>query len=257
MPAFIWVRVSVVWTTSETPDYLRSMTCHTVGSQLLVIGGLAPGREREERIPCNKRLVNVLDLNNPNGWASSYSANPPAYKQPEVVRKAAAGIAEPRAQSGWAHPRLKQLFDEAAAATSPTDSSIPNPTRTAAATSSSSPPAAGWSKGQIAGVIVGVVIGTAIIVGGAVILFMRRRRFQQALASTEPSEGSQEGRPELRAELSTHPPVIGSPVSAQHQTPEPETPQNPPPQEISSAPINNRGPPPPIPPNRPDSTVNT
>jgi hypothetical protein len=43
------------------------MTCHAVGSQLLVIGGLAPGREKEESIPCNKRLVNVLDMNNPSG----------------------------------------------------------------------------------------------------------------------------------------------------------------------------------------------
>jgi hypothetical protein len=43
------------------------MTCHTIGSQMLIIGGLALGREVEERITCNKRLVNILDMNNPNG----------------------------------------------------------------------------------------------------------------------------------------------------------------------------------------------
>ncbi|KAF8542964.1 hypothetical protein BDD12DRAFT_304130 [Trichophaea hybrida] len=172
-------------------------------------------------------------------------------------------MTEPRTQFGWAHPRI-QRFEEAAT-TSQIDTTIPTHTinTTATATATTIPPshsAPGWSIGQIAGVIVGTIIGTAIVVGGVVILFMRLRRSGQILASTEPSEGSPDGRPELRTELPTQPPIIGSPVSAQHQTPEPETPQDPPPPQafgISSAPINDRGPPPPIPPNRPNSTINT
>lgn len=59
-----WVRIKIP-PVSETGGYLRSMTCHPIGNQLLIIGGHAPGHEVDARITCNRRMLNIVDMNNP------------------------------------------------------------------------------------------------------------------------------------------------------------------------------------------------
>ena len=50
--------------------YLRGHTCHAVGNQLLLLGGGSPGKGVDPLMSCNPRLLNIIDMNNPQGVGS-------------------------------------------------------------------------------------------------------------------------------------------------------------------------------------------
>ncbi|KAI5796568.1 hypothetical protein EDC01DRAFT_629368 [Geopyxis carbonaria] len=149
MPAFVWVSITI----PKDDIRLRSMTCHVVGSQLLVLGGGQPGFEVNQEAPCNDFFINVLDMNN-GGWRNKFSADSGKYKQPTEIRAYAANATEPKSADGWSSDRIRELFQA-----STKDCKRPTP----AASQESSSPKQSWGAGRIAGVTIGCVAGVLLL----------------------------------------------------------------------------------------------
>jgi len=139
MPSFTWTRVEIPMTSLVN---IRSMNCHAVGGQLLVVGGFPPGNFLEPNTTCDREMIKVLNLNGPS-WESTYNPNS-KYRAPEAVRNTTTLANLPVL---WASDSVRIAFTP--------------------------PPKGGPSPSEIAGIVVGAVVGLGVLVF-AIWLCLRR-----------------------------------------------------------------------------------
>ncbi|KAK7541185.1 uncharacterized protein J3D65DRAFT_617748 [Phyllosticta citribraziliensis] len=182
LPAFEWIKHDY------TPEAARlAHSCEAVGgSQILLIGGLAGSTDDATYTgqfgvrDTNDQGLGIFNMTS-LVWEDKYTANPPAYRQADVVAEAyASGSAND--SISWNNDNIKSIFSHknftiTSSGGSSSSSSSPSATSTAASKSSS------LSGGAIAGIVVGCVAGVAIVGGLLAFCCLRRRRRQASAAA--------------------------------------------------------------------------
>ncbi|KAK8163865.1 hypothetical protein IWX90DRAFT_487181 [Phyllosticta citrichinensis] len=182
LPAFEWIKHDY------TPEAARvAHSCEAVGgSQILLIDGLAGSADDATYTgqfgvrDTNDQGLGIFNMTS-LAWEDKYTANPPAYRQADVVAEAyASGGAND--SISWNNDNIKSIFSHknftiTSSGGSSSSSSSASATSTAASKSSS------LSGGAIAGIVVGCVAGVAIVAGLLAFCCLRRRRRQASAAA--------------------------------------------------------------------------
>ncbi|KAI9845417.1 MAG: hypothetical protein M1837_004895 [Sclerophora amabilis] len=124
LPAFHWTKINYP---AQFPRY--GHTCHTVGTQMLVVGGLDPTQSNRAMVWKSKdnfgQGFGVLDLST-QAWTNAYNEKSGTYQIAETIQEYYRN--NPRFPSTWAHPKLAELMGSSTPR--PSVSPTPSPSST-------------------------------------------------------------------------------------------------------------------------------
>ena len=162
MPSFTWTQVNTAYPQN---NLIRSHTCHTVGGQLIIVGGYPTGIEVESNVTCDPDYIKVLAISEEDTvWTSSYRRNS-TYRQPLSIQRLIDGSAAPK--DGFVSDQLRLDFE--------TVQTTQCPEGPQCSTKSGGPPTR---------IIIGSSVGggiAVILLIGAVFFCVRRRRRREEL----------------------------------------------------------------------------
>ncbi|KAK7520614.1 hypothetical protein IWZ03DRAFT_142747 [Phyllosticta citriasiana] len=188
LPAFEWIKHDY------TPEAARlAHSCEAVGgSQILLIGGLAGSAVDATYTgqfgvrDTNDQGLGIFNMTSLE-WEDKYTANPPAYRQADVVTEAyASGGANDTIS--WSNDNIKSIFSNKNFTITSSGSGGSGSSGSSNGASSSS----SLSGGAIAGVVVGCVVGVAIVAGLLAFCCLRRRRRQSAAGAAAAAQQQQQ-----------------------------------------------------------------
>jgi hypothetical protein len=217
LPAFTWFKANYTPSTSR-----QSHTCHVVGNrQLLAIGGADPVVQEYYALAAKnstdpwKQGLGVFDMTEMK-WTEGFDARADAYGSPDVVRQWYRD--NPRYPRQWDSLDLGKLFGDKTASINATNTNNPNTPSPTNPKIQPSPPInhpstpdpqktppvhnskSKANSGVIAGAVIAVIIGIALICTLVVILCIRRKR-QRNEKVKKTTEKAMELESTSRAEL--------------------------------------------------------
>ncbi|KAK1700910.1 hypothetical protein BDP55DRAFT_2973 [Colletotrichum godetiae] len=182
LPTFTWILVHT------RADGMYGHTCHAVGENLLIVGGMQTKTDGGNVNTCAEHMpVEIFSLASQNytGRYDTQAAKRLAPVPSQVVAAVggtSSGGASQRATRAWSDVYLQYIFDSSLRrpAYTPEYTLVVEPSSTATPSSSASPTpqpdSGGPSKGAIAGGVVGGVAAIALVGLGAFFLLRRRKR---------------------------------------------------------------------------------
>ncbi|TDZ32659.1 Kelch repeat-containing protein [Colletotrichum spinosum] len=215
LPTFQWVLVH-----ARQDGGMYGHTCHAVGENLLLVGGMQTRNGRNADSCADHMPVEIFSLASLNytgrfdAEAARRTAPVPA-RVVQVIGGTASGGAYVKGPRVWSDVYLQYIFDPSLARPQYTPSYTlvvqPSGVTSAAVTPSSEPE--GSSRGFIVGGTVGGVLGFIALLGAGVFIILRRRKRRAAPAV-----------PAAAAEVSQQRPFSELPGYTPYSSPEPKPP---------------------------------